>query len=783
MDVLSGRQPFSSLSVSDLLAARDAYHWHLVNKRNVVGTAIGLYLIRHKDGPSEPRTFDNSEVRDYSWPCVLVLVDTWVAPEKFGMAKDAEASLDDLVPKTLYLPDGRMVPVCVVKVTRTEPDDATLPPRTWPAGRLGGGFPLLTEVQGEQHLASAGALVTDGHTTYVLTSRHVTGPAGEVVSNCLRGTVAPIGRSAGPHLTRLPFDKVYPEFPAQQRTSIMLDAGLIKVDDVTAWSSRTFGLPPTGELADLNELNLGLPLIGAPVRSFGAASGNLSGRIAALFYRYRSVGGYDDVTDFLIVPDPGGASTRPGDSGTVWHLVQSDPADSSPARSGSAQDGAAQAGSAQAGSAQAGSAQDGRPTLRPIALEWGGQGIRGAAGRRFNFTLAANLTSVLRLLSVDLVTEHNVGAQPFWGRTGHYTIASYACDSVTAANLKTLLTANRDRLSFPLDDLGHTAIEKATVAAKKAGEFLPLADVPDLIWKNLPWKVRGGRDVRSDNPPSFQSGPEHPCHYADIDQPDADGAILRRLCVEDPANIRVEVWQDFYTKLGHTEPAKRGLLPFRVWQFFDAMVAAVHDGDLDRYVAAAGLLAHYVGDACQPLHGSYLSNGLPDGTGKGVHTAYEDNMFDRHDVEIGAGLPDALAGTAQPDPPSSGKDAAAAVIQLMDRTAAAIDPLALVNAYAAVSTGPTDTSPTVTTALWDQFGQPTINVVADGIRTLAAIWTGAWTAAGGEEAFGPETLTGRDPQALQNLYESPDFVPSLDLDHIGPHLSPEPGRAPAAAAI
>lgn len=30
-----------------------------------------------------------------------------------------------------------------------------------------------------------------------------------------------------------------------------------------------------------------------------------------------------------------------------------------------------------------------------------------------------------------------------------------------------------------------------------------------------------------------------------------------------------------------------------------------------------------------------------------------------------------------------------------------------------------------------QFGQATLNVLADGIRTLAAIWTGAWTAADG----------------------------------------------------
>jgi len=752
MDVLSSNRTFSSLSIGDLLAARDLYHWHLVNKRNVVGTAIGRYLARRTDqspgtGRSlvrqvkPPRTFEDSELRVDSWPCVLVLVDRWVAADRFGL-DGAEASMDDLVPRTLYLPDGRTVPVCVVQVSRTAPDEAVLPPRSWPAGRLGGGFPLLVDVQGEQHLATAGALVTDGHTGYVLTSRHVAGPAGSVVRSRLRGVDVPVGRSAAPHLTRLPFDRVYPEFPSQRRTFLTLDAGLVEVADLTAWTSRGYGLPPIGELADLNELNLGLPLIGAPVRAFGAASGNLTGRITALFYRYRSVGGYDDVTDFLIAPDAGGTSTRPGDSGTVWHLVERDE-------------------------------RTGRPVLRPIALEWGGQGIVGAAGRRYSFTLAASLTSVLRLLSVDLVTDHNVGAQPFWGKTGHYTIASYASAEVGADHLKTLLAANLDRLSFPFDDLGHSAVDQATTAAKKAGAFLPLADVPDLIWKNPPAAVPGGRDVRKG------VGPEHPCHYADIDEPAADGTTLRQLCVADPANLTVKVWQDFYAQLGHTTSSKRGLLPFRVWQFFDTMVDAAQRRDVDRYLAAAGLVAHYVGDACQPLHGSYLSNGLPDGTGAGVHTAYEDAMVDRHDTLVTAGLPDAIttglpdadARVSRPAPPATGKEAAVAVLHLMDRTAQAIDPKTLVEAYAAVATRPDDTSPPVTTALWNQFGQPTIEVLADGIGTLAAIWTGAWTAGGGEDGIDPAALTARDPAVLQALYQDPGFVPSLDLDQIGPQLS------------
>src|SRR5215475_8824418 len=87
-DILGVERNFAALSTKDLLDARDQYHWHLIHKKNVVGTAIGLYYIRTKDDwPSEsrhvslsktqlprpkkgPRTFDNSEVRDYSPPCV-----------------------------------------------------------------------------------------------------------------------------------------------------------------------------------------------------------------------------------------------------------------------------------------------------------------------------------------------------------------------------------------------------------------------------------------------------------------------------------------------------------------------------------------------------------------------------------------------------------------------------------------------------------------------------------------------------------------------------------------
>src|SRR5262245_15671621 len=54
------RFEFSSLSLRDLLDARDAYHVHLSHMDNVVATAVGRYLIHEDDwyathGPDEPR--------------------------------------------------------------------------------------------------------------------------------------------------------------------------------------------------------------------------------------------------------------------------------------------------------------------------------------------------------------------------------------------------------------------------------------------------------------------------------------------------------------------------------------------------------------------------------------------------------------------------------------------------------------------------------------------------------------------------------------------------------
>ena len=405
-------------------------------------------------------------------------------------------------------------------------------------------------------------------------------------------------------------------------------------------------------------------------------------------------------------------------------------------------------------------------TRHPIAVEWGGQSLR-VDGRPTNFALATNLSNVCRLLDVSIVTDHQLTAQPFWGATGHYAIGRVAIDAVTETDLHALLAANVDRISPPMGQIVTGTVNDLLDPA----HFVPLADVPDIVWKKVHWKVTGGRDV------SNNTGPEHPNHYCDIDEPGADGRTLRQLCIEDPANVSVPVWQSFYTALHHTDAAERGCLPFRVWQIHDAMVGFVAAGEASSFVAAAGVLAHYVGDACQPLHGSFRSDGYRDqathtttstGTpkeiwpGKGVHSAFETKMIDRHASDL---APMIAAELPNGTPPAvgTGHAAACAVIDLMERTANRLPPTDLCDRYVELGEG---ASHEVLDGLWSTFRDATAAAMADGARVLAGIWTSAWQAGGG--GLPPDEIA---KTSLMSRYRNVDgFVPSLDLDDLAAAL-------------
>jgi len=758
MQVLDTRANYRSLSIRDLLEARDLYHFHLMNKANVVGTAIGLYLIRDQAPHDAPRTLSNAHVQPASWPCVLVFVRQWLDACEFSEGRVARPT--DMAPKTLYMPDGRAVPVCVVQALPT--DEAAQAPVTVPLPNhmLGGGLPLSVHVQGVDRSAAIGCLVSDGHLTYALTARHACGPAGTPVSARLRGRTEVIGHSAGRQLTRLPFSEVYPDYGGRQ-SFLALDIGLVQIDDLNAWTSNVYGLPATGALADVYEQNLTLQLIDQPVVAHGPASGLLRASIKGLFYRYRSVGGYDYVGDLLIAPVPESRSPVHGDSGSVWHLDVTE---------------------------HAGSPLD-TPLenlqLRPLALLWGGQTFDTGA-TPVNFSVATTLSNACKLLDVELVQQHNAGVSGYWGRMGHYSIAAYAIDMVSDPDLRQLLQANRDNITFELDTLASTTSRDLL----KDADFVPLADVADEVWKKFTSQP-GGRDVRSSGA-GRTTGPEHPNHYADVDFPYRDGKSLRTLCLEAPDTFFTPAaFTAYYQWLEQNQPAlggskadpfKQGLLPFRVWQIFQEMVRfGATVGAVDRFVAAAGIVAHYLGDACQPLHGSVYADGDPSRTksvvhpvsGKtdegisyasGVHACYETAMIDRHKSglfeAIGTQTAAFAGGHGQPLY-GTGRDAGLATIALMDEAASQVPPLSICDAFERLGAKSTVA---VQDGLYEEFGAATADIMARGARALACFWDSAWKAANAG-ALG-HSLDLVEQERIKTCYQDRGFLTSLTLAQI-----------------
>lgn len=216
-----------------------------------------------------------------------------------------------------------------------------------------------------------------------------------------------------------------------------------------------------------------------------------------------------------------------------------------------------------------------------------------------------------------------------------------------------------------------------------------------------------------------------------------------------------------------------------VWQIFDAMVEFARSDDMiPQFVCAAGVLAHYVGDACQPLHISYLHDGDPlnghphtvhhrNGTtsdviipaGKGVHSAYEDGMVNSHREQILDGLSD----TPPVDPAAyiaSGQEAARATVALMRKTFTDIPPAKIVSLYVGLADRRDSDK-----AMWDAFGAGTVAAMQDGVHLLARLWESAWVAGGANRrAVMPNAL---DPDQAMEICGREDFLPSLPIGGIG----------------
>ncbi len=777
--VFPPRRDYVSLSMKDLIEARDAHQVYLATLQNVVATAIGRYLIhqddwyashppsverpRSKGLVSEPRTLENSVLRPWSWPAVLVFVKHWEKREKLGA---------NGIPRSLYLPDGRVIPTCVVLA----PPEESLPPAVeicFNSPMLGGGYSCLREHQGERGVGTLACLVRKGGTYYALTNRHVAGGDGEEVFAQLRGQYRRVGQTSSIAADHIPMAQVFPRW-GSPRTELRLDAGLIRIDDVGAWTSQVFGIGEIGEVFDATEQSVTLDLIGVPVRAFGGTSGVVEGEIRALFYRYESLGGHERVTDVLIGPRKPEqnklVSARPftarGDSGTLWFY--------DPPRKGKASHEDFD------GTEMPPEMGERARRLRPIAMQWGGERVRQPDGSISAYALGVFVSSISHALDVDIVRDWSTGHDEYWGKLAHFAIGWKGCDIVNG-RLGQLMRMNQARIGFNDEKLGQGS-------AFRVGRdgFIPLADVADYKWGGMKSRPAEGAQ-----------------HFADVDIYDIDGgpSILSR-SLEDPANVSASVWKEYFDGFAQAGVGPdEGCLPFRVWQIWTAMEEYLRKRDLKRFVAAAGILAHYVGDASQPFHCSYMHHGVPpmvEYEGREypaprssdafaafkktreykIHSIFDETLLEVDPDAVFREVNLALRRSGPRLKIASGYDAAVATIGLMDATHKRLPPKTIIKAD-----DPELSDKKRAKKLWevDKIRVATVASLADSVHLLAALWSSAWEAGGGEKLPLPKKAFSESE--LKKVYLSErDFLPSLSLADMVEDGSFEPRRRRMSAA-
>jgi len=223
------------------------------------------------------------------------------------------------------------------------------------------------------------------------------------------------------------------------------------------------------------------------------------------------------------------------------------------------------------------------------------------AARPQSYVLATFLAKACSELGVDPVRNWNLDQADTWGAIGHFSVANRAGNALSNRFSKLVKLMHDNALIVSHND---STIKAGDFAGMGSSDFVALADVPDFFWK--PRIAKQG----------YSRAMEGPNHFADMDQPGPDGKTLLELC-QDPAFVDPDKWNVFYDSVkdllkdDDIKPQHRGLLPFRVWQIFDKMTDFAKDGDARRFLCAAGVLTHYIGDACQPLHISYLHDGDP----------------------------------------------------------------------------------------------------------------------------------------------------------------------------
>jgi hypothetical protein len=170
-----------------------------------------------------------------------------------------------------------------------------------------------------------------------------------------------------------------------------------------------------------------------------------------------------------------------------------------------------------------------------------------------------------------------------------------------------------------------------------------------------------------------------------------------------------------------------------------------------------------VGDACQPLHVSFLHHGRPGHPAEEkVHGVYETTMLDRHAAELIQGVNDQLSGrrVTEADRFLGGRAAADATVELMRTTIKTLPPLDIINAYNEGSARDR------VGHMWEVLGDRTLECVGRGALVLAAIWESAWREGGGAKIADTRLKKIQADPVLKRLYLDRTFVPAVWLKNL-----------------
>jgi hypothetical protein len=255
-------------------------------------------------------------------------------------------------------------------------------------------------------------------------------------------------------------------------------------------------------------------------------------------------------------------------------------------------------------------------------------------------------------------------------------------------------------------------------------------------------------------------------------------------CVADPKNVSASEWKKYFDGFADAGVGPDpGALPFRVWQLWEIMVDALKNKDVLEFVAAGGVMAHYVGDASQPLHCSYLHHGQPpmkkvhgreypvkhgrdarDDFAKTweykIHGIYEEQMLEVDPAQAMADVDAVLAGhNPLKLQIARGHDAGVAMINLMNQSRKRLSPQEIIDFDDA-----TLMQPQRAQRFWEssKIRKATIQSLADSVDYLATLWTTAWKAGNGD-GLPVGDLGELDSDDLMKRYLNKNFAPSLSL--------------------